>query len=244
MAAAVTLFVVSVLSSEIVVKADTIFVTRGTSTIMKYTADGQGSAFASGLPINDPWEIACDSKGNLFLSNYGNQSVVRFDPGGRGTVMASGGGPRGLALDKTGNLYVANADDNTVTRMDVDGNWSVFADVGSGLRSPTGLAIDSSGNVYVANFGNLIGVSGYIEKFDPSGHGSVYASDLFFPLYLGFDGSDRLYATGGDGSSSNWGAKFDASGHASGYGFGAGDPQGFAFDSNGNSFVASIERHA
>ncbi len=51
----------------------------------------------------------------------------------------------------------------------------------TGLNVPIGLAFDASGNLYVGNRGN-----GTIEKFDPSGNASVFATGLGDVEFLTF----------------------------------------------------------
>ena len=48
----------------------------------------------------------------LYVSNDGNNTIMKFDSNGNGTVFADASSgldkPQGLALDSSGNLYVAN----------------------------------------------------------------------------------------------------------------------------------------
>src|SRR3990172_425702 len=106
---------------------------------------------------------------NLYVANFHNNSIQRFDSSGRSTVFANSGlhGPMGLAFDNAGNLYVGNWYANTIIKYDSGGNPSVFAN--SGLSNPRGLACDAAGNLYVANYnGNSV------VRLDPSGHQTVF----------------------------------------------------------------------
>jgi DNA-binding beta-propeller fold protein YncE len=108
----------------------------------------------------------------IYVSNRGNNTIMKFDSSGIGTVFADTGlnWPEGLAFDSSGNLYVANAGNNTIMKFDSSGNGSLFAS--SGLDNPYGLAFDSSGSLYVAN--KIL--TGSIMKYDSSGNGSVFAN--------------------------------------------------------------------
>ncbi len=57
-----------------------------------------------------------------------------------------------------------------------------------GLDAPDGLAFDRNGNLYVTNYST-------IEKFNPSGQGSVFTSTnlLLIPIDLAFDSSGNLF---------------------------------------------------
>ena len=114
--------------------------------------------------LNEPEGLAFDGSGNLYVVNFGNNTIEKFAYTGgalstNGTAFANTGldHPSAIAVDAGGNVYVANDGNNTVEKFDSNGQGTTFA---SGLDDPQGLAIDDSGNVYV---GNLL--NGTIEKF-------------------------------------------------------------------------------
>jgi hypothetical protein len=131
--------------------------------------------------------LAFDSAGNLYVGNDGiytgglNGTIVRFTPGGVGSVFATGlSDPGGLAFDSQGNLYVANTDYrvNTIEKFTSAGVGTLFAS--TGLNNPVGLAFDSAGNLYAASSANST-----IVKFTPDGVGSVFASNgLSGPTFI------------------------------------------------------------
>ncbi len=88
------------------------------------TIGGQGSersttptATLTGLDAPDG--LAFDSSGNLFVSNYSNNTVSEFAPGSTTPTATLTGlyGPTTLVFDRSGNLFVANdgTDDNGTT---------------------------------------------------------------------------------------------------------------------------------
>lgn len=125
------------------------------NTIQKFTPDLTPlGAFATNL--NNPWGLAFDSSGNLYVSSSGDELVYRFTPGGYGSIFSYGisllSDPRGLAFDSGGNLYVANAGNGTIVKINPGGTGSVFA---SGLSGPTSIAIFPGLNVWSATGINL-----------------------------------------------------------------------------------------
>ncbi len=130
--------------------------------------------------------------------------------------------PEGLAFDSNGNLYVANYND-TILKFNSNGVSSVFAS--TGLNNPGGLAFDSKDNLYVANYGNNT-----IEKFNPSGAGSLFSSTnaLFEPIALTFDSSGNLYVANRRSTGSI--LEFDPEGDMSVFASGFGDPAGIVDD--------------
>jgi len=111
-----------------------------TNTIARFSANlTYLNDFATNL--NQPWGLAFDRNGNLYVSNSGNNRILKSTPSGNITTFAAVGlnNPRGLAFDSAGNLYVVNAGNGTISKFPPSGFiGTVFA---SGLTSPTSIAI-------------------------------------------------------------------------------------------------------
>ena len=87
----------------------------GGGEIFKFTWDGSQSIFASGL--YEPWDLAVDSAGNVFVVDYmilggdmvGNAAIFKITPNGTLTIFASRlSYDSSLTIDKAGNLFVAD----------------------------------------------------------------------------------------------------------------------------------------
>jgi streptogramin lyase len=125
------------------------------------------------LNIGFIYNIACDSSGNVYMSDNIYGRIFKYDSSGTLSLFASGlggpAGPTGLACDTNGNLYVSMFNSNTILKFTPNGNQSTFAN--TNLDGPYGLALDSSDNLFVANEANNT-----IEEFDSSGNGTLFAS--------------------------------------------------------------------
>jgi hypothetical protein len=197
------------------------------NTILKFTADGATSTFASGL--SGPYGLAFDSSGNLFQADYNSGTIFKFTPDGTKSTFASGlNTPVGLALDSSGNLFVADQFSNTIFKFTPAGTKSTFA---SGLSGPVGLAFDSSGNLFEADFS-----SGAIFKFTPAGTKSTFASGLSGPVGLAFDSSGNLFEAD-QGSDTIF--MFTPAGTKSSFASGLSGPSGLAFR-NSTAYLANI----
>ena len=172
---------------------DNLYYTNG-SQIMKVTPAGVKSAFSSYGYLGNLAELAFDSRGNLYASNYqsATNSIVKITPAGVQSVFTQGGNITdawGLAFDASDNLYVT--DGNRIIKVTQAGVQSVYASGGS-LNYPRGLAIDSDGNLYAGNY-----TGDAIVKIDTGGSQSVFASGgyLYGPTGLAFGGEATQVTT-------------------------------------------------
>jgi DNA-binding beta-propeller fold protein YncE len=184
-----------------------LFVTdTGNNTIRRVSPDGAvitlagnpgdcGSADGSAATARfcAPQGIARDRKGNLFVTDTGNNTVRRIDTNGMVTTIAGSPGacanvdgfgkaarfchPRDIAVDGDGNLFVADTDNSTIRWITPKGEVFTIggqpgdcnAADGSLDRSrfcqPSGVKVDPYTNdLYVADSGNAT-----IRKIAPGG---------------------------------------------------------------------------
>jgi len=103
--------------------------------------------------LNLPSGVACDGKGNLYISDRSNHRIRKVDPSGTITTFAGlgvawFGGDYGLALDaflkfpfgitfdQQGNLYIADRGNNRIRKVDNNGIITTVA--GDGLFASRG----------------------------------------------------------------------------------------------------------
>jgi sugar lactone lactonase YvrE len=214
-----------------------------------------GSTGTTDGKFNNPRAMAIDGSGNIFVADYGNNRVQKFDSSGvylsqfgsAGTGNGQFDGPTAIAFDGSGNIFVADWFNNRVQKFDSSGVYlSQFGTVGTGngqFQNPAGLVIDGSSNIFVADSGN-----NRVQKFNSSG---VYQSQFGTfgtgngqfsnPQYVTLDGSGNIYVA----DTGNYRVqKFNSSGvYQSQFGTnGAGDGEfsgiyALAFDGSGNIFV-------
>jgi len=143
-----------------------IFVSSG-NLIAKYNS-AFTKQFQSGLSQNGngtiyaPSYLVTDSSGNLYVSDSGNDRVLKFDTSGNysmkfGSAGVGDGqfgyfpsyGPRGIAIDGSGNILVADPGGSRVEVFNSSGTFvTKFA-----TTSIYDIAVDSSGNVYTLDKG-------------------------------------------------------------------------------------------
>jgi trimeric autotransporter adhesin len=198
---------------------------------------GQGTAAL----INNPFYIALDGSGNLFIADQFNNRIRKLATdgtittvAGTGTASFSGDGaaatsaaihdPCGIVLDSSGNIYFSDTFNAVVRKITTSGIISTIAGTGTPsstgdggaatsatLNRPIGLALDSAGRLYIAD--------------TASSNIRMVAADGIISTVAG---------TGVVGSVGDGGPAASAL---------LNRPQGVAFDAAGNLYIADTANH-
>jgi sugar lactone lactonase YvrE len=118
-----------------------------------------------GAVIGEPFGLAFDTKGNLFISDGEAGKIWQADAKGELKLVTDKlDTPSGLAFDKNGDLLVADPGSHTIKKVNVtSGDTSVvagtenkfgFADGAAAsalFNAPIGIAADDKGKIYVAD---------------------------------------------------------------------------------------------
>ena len=105
--------------------------------------------------FNGPAGIAKDSKGNIYVANFSDNSIIQIKPGGIKRVLFKDkplNGPLGLAIDIYDNIYVANYNSNEILKISLKNN--IINVLYKNLSRPYYLLLDSSGYLYVTEQGS------------------------------------------------------------------------------------------
>ncbi|MCX6043672.1 MAG: tandem-95 repeat protein [Chloroflexi bacterium] len=182
--------------------------------------------------------VAIDKAGNVYVADYIDNIVYKFDANrtravfaGNGAYGYSGDGgpaisaqldsPIGLAVDRLGNVYIADNGNGVIRKVTPNGKISTVAGTGvfgySGdggpatnaqLDSPVSIAVDDNSNLYIAD-----SESNVVRKVDGSGTISTVAGT-------------GVYGYRGDGGSAT-NAEFD-------------QPFSVKVDGSGNLYIADL----
>ncbi|HQR66336.1 MAG TPA: NHL repeat-containing protein [Thermoanaerobaculia bacterium] len=166
----------------------------GNNKIRKVTPDGYVSTFAGSgaagsvdgpgptASFDQPWHVAVDSSGVVFVADSGNNKIRKVSPAGEVSTFAGSGAagsvdgpgptasfgcPAGVAVDSSGVAYVADTCNNKIRKITPAGDVSTFAGSGASghqggfganaaFSEPSDVAVDATGDVYVSDSGNAV----------------------------------------------------------------------------------------
>jgi hypothetical protein len=154
-----------------------------------------GPATASALA--QPYGVAVDSAGNVYIADGFNYRVEKVTPDGQLSFFAGNGisgvpvaGPalssplnvHSLAVDSSDNVYIADVSDHVVEKVTPSGAMTRFAGNGTNLSpaqgvatavslpGPSGVAAGSGGNIYINDY-----TGSRVDKVDAAGTLSFFA---------------------------------------------------------------------
>jgi hypothetical protein len=209
-----------------------------------YSGDGGP---ASQAELDEPWGVAADSSGNVYIADLENCVIRKVD--GTGTISTFAGtpdscgyggdggpatsallsAPVGVAVDKSGNVYIADTDNFRIREVTVS-NGEIKTVAGTGTECNGGGACGDGGAATSA------GVS-YVYSLAVDGSGNVYIADSANYEIREFSVGGNINTVAGNGT----------------YGY-SGDgglatnaelswPCGVAVDSSGNIFIADYNNY-
>jgi len=178
----------------------------GLGRISEFRPDGTAVSPPTGYTagnLSKPQGIAFDQQGNLWIPNFGNNTLTVYvgaDPARAinvpGTAASPITKPFGIAVDAQGRAWVTNNSTSNgagwvvSATLNADNTVTLGPPVtGGGIRSPQGISVDSVGNLYVANL-----LSKSITRVTPSGAAKAWrAPGMVGPWGTAVDGNDTVW---------------------------------------------------
>ena len=214
--------------------------------------------------LRQPYGIATDVTGNVYVADTGNHRIQKFTSNGTfitkwgshgsadGQFATSGLiiGEPDVATDPAGNVYVTDPGNHRIQKFTSNGafitKWKFGTKYSDFAYSTSGIGT-AAGSVYVADY-----IQDQIQKFTPSGiligewsewtEGDGYEAQFRFPNDVATDVGRNVYITDFDHiykftSDGTFITKWGSEGTGIGQ-FGVSGPDGIATDPAGNVYVA------
>lgn len=152
------------------------------TTIAGTGSPGSTDATGTAASFNQPWGIALDTAGNLYIADLLNHTIRKMNPQGAVITLAGSAGapgsadgtgsaarfnnPLGVAVDRAGNVYVSDASNSTIRKITPGAVVTTLAGAalspayadGTGAAArfnfPRLMTMDSAGNILVADTNN------------------------------------------------------------------------------------------
>jgi sugar lactone lactonase YvrE len=182
--------------------------------VLVYSQSGELLKILGGQQGNKPGQFGLvtdaveDSRGNLFVSEYGEfDRIQKFAPdgsfllewGGHGSQPGQFARPQNMAVDDHDRIWVADACNHRIQVFDTSGKllflWGSQGSKPGQLYYPYSLAFDQQGNLLVCEYGNH-----RVQKFDVTGkslgcwgHNGRGEGELFNPWAIACDSRNRIH---------------------------------------------------
>src|SRR5271169_3679695 len=187
-------------------------------------------------PVTNP---ALDAQGNLYVTFSGSRgqkvpvAIFKIDTNYTAKPFVTDMmNATSIAFDRAGQMFVSSRHDGAVYRVATSGVMTKYAE---GMGIATGIAFDRNQNLYVGDR------SGTVFKIGRDQQVFVFATlePSVSAYHLAFGPQGDLFVTGPTTSSFDAVHRIDPQGTVHTFYRGLGRPQGLAFDSLGNLYVAA-----
>jgi sugar lactone lactonase YvrE len=176
----------------------------GNDTVRKVTSDGVVTTIAgvvgmegstdgtgAGARFHRPSAVVADRAGNVYVTDFFNDTIRRISPAGVVTTFAGAPGeaatidgtgtearfnlPNAVAIDSADNLYVIDGGSSAIRKV-TPGGVTTTVVAPDARFSFFGIAVDSAGNMYCTDATNQV-----IDKVTPAGVVTVLAGTAGMP---------------------------------------------------------------
>ncbi len=150
-------------AGDVFIAIDNFSTSPSTSSVVElpWTGSGYGTPVTVVSWLKAAWGLAFDATGDLFVTDYVDNLVVKVPKGCSASscaiVLSSGAStePTSISVDQAGDVFTSYFTGNEVIELPAGCSSSTCQVlIGSGLNKPLGVALDGTGNIFVADYGN------------------------------------------------------------------------------------------
>lgn len=195
----------------------------GTAVVVWTNAIATNALGAPSNQMANPSDIFVDTKTNIYVSDAGNNRILKWGPGSSGGITVAGTNrtdgtsgllaPQGIWLDPSGSIYTSDAGNHRIQKKEIEGTCCTAGSVpitvaggnGKGTKSnqfvnPFDVFVNANGLIYVADRGNhriqrwTAGATSGVTVAGGNGEGFSLNSTPF-PSYIFVDAANNVYVT-------------------------------------------------
>lgn len=146
----------------------------GMKSVLAVIPDKDAEASSEVGKFNEPWGVACDATGTVYVADTMNHRIQRFNKDG--TKLSHFGTPghgpdefnmpTDLLIDREGNLYIVDTGNNRIKKHDAQGKficeWGKQGANAREFNAPQQICEANDGTIYIADSGNH-----RVQKYTP-----------------------------------------------------------------------------
>lgn len=187
----------------------------GVVTTLAGKAGSSGSANGTGSAarFNQPYSVAADTSGNVYVADVGNNQIRKITSAGvvstvamtfaSGETVTTLVNPTAVVVDGSGVLYVADYGHSRIIRVKTDGTTTTLANLEANKTNPDHMVLDANGDLFVTDIldftvfkvtsaGVLSAVAG-IGGTAGSADGDANTATFKAPHGIALDSTSNLY---------------------------------------------------
>lgn len=106
--------------------------------------------------IDYPQDIGVDISNNVYVADYGNEKIHKYDPFGEYIdSISTHGNPSGIDVEEDGTIHVALKNESKIEKISSDGTslmlWGEYGFSNGNLYYPSDVVVNSNGDIFVSN---------------------------------------------------------------------------------------------
>lgn len=141
-------------------KKSYLFVADASSGVLIYDPKTPNASAIGSITngVDIPSGLAVDTKGALYVTNDGNNTVTIYPKGQSSpslTISSGVSGPYGIGVDSRGDIFVTNLNNDTITAYTA-GATTPYATITFAYGQPLGVGVDAMDNVWIASNENQV----------------------------------------------------------------------------------------
>jgi sugar lactone lactonase YvrE len=219
----------------------------GIAPLVAFSAAESSIAGHAAVALNQPWGVAADGNGNLYVADTGNSRVLKVPSTDLSCTTASDcvaigsslSFPDGVAVDGAGNIFIADGNAGGILKETPLGGGGYAQSFVASVGTPRGVAVDGSGNLYIVANGETDGVLKGTFSAGSYSSSVIPVSNWNYPQAVAADVNGNVYVANTGGNAVVEEALQPGGSYIENTVASISGPNGVAVDNSGNVYIVS-----